>query len=102
MSSKVIGCRSGPGSTTRPRSTVPATAVRLTVVKLTWRSPPATPSRLASRNAPSVAARMREPSTVTVIVAPPGIGASRNSIAELPSWLGTIVPASFVPSAALA
>ena len=79
MSSKVIGNRSGPGSTTRPTSLVPLTDNWPTVVNDTLAAPPATLLPSASRKAPSAAARICEPSTCTVMRAAPGIGLARNN-----------------------
>ena len=76
---------------------VPVTAVWPTVVNTVWRRPPAWPSPSASRNTPSAAARMRPPSTVTVICDEPGMGASKNSQAQVPLPPGTMVAASLAP-----
>ena len=102
MSSKVIGSRSGPGSTTLPSSLAPVTDVVLTVAKLQARSPPATPLLSASRKLPSCAARIAPPFRCNVTCAPPGIGWSKKSQAKLPSSAGTIVVASLLPSGAVA
>ena len=101
-SSKVIGSRSSPGSTTLPTRRVPASTVLLTVMKLASACPPAVPLPSASRKAPSAAARIRLPSTCTVMRAPPGMGAVKNSQAKLPSVAGTMVAASLLPSGPVA
>ncbi|EXI82909.1 MAG: hypothetical protein AW10_00143 [Candidatus Accumulibacter appositus] len=102
MSSKVIGCRSGPGSTTLPTSRVPATAVRLTVLKVLVSRPPPVPLPSASRKAPSCWARIAEPLTCSVICEAPGKGLVKNNQAKLPSSAGTMLAAILLPSGAVA
>ena len=102
MSSKVPGSRSGPGSTTRPTILVPVMGALLTVVNVTCAVPPETPLPSPSRKAPSAAARIADPTTWTVILAPPGSGLVGNSQAYVPSAAATIVMSSFLPSGPVA
>ncbi|KFB74023.1 MAG: hypothetical protein AW09_000700 [Candidatus Accumulibacter phosphatis] len=101
MSSKVIGFRSSPGSSSRPLIVVPAIGVTLTVVKRDTNVPPAVPSPSASSAWPSLA-RMPSPTTWIVIVDAPGSGFFRNSQAKRPSAAGTIVAASLAPVVSVA
>src|SRR5262245_35425156 len=100
-SSNVMGFRSGPGSATAPESDVPGRFARLTVVNRKVSLLPGVPLPAASSRAPS-AARMLEPSTVTVIVEPPVIGLVKNNQANVPSLAGTIVAGNFVPVVSVA
>src|SRR3954470_15241778 len=100
-SSNVIGLRSGPGSATTPDSDVPGRFARLTVVNRNVSLLPGVPVPAASSRDPS-AARMVEPSMVTVIVEPPGIGFVKNSQAKVPPADGTMVAASFAPVVSVA
>src|SRR5205823_13945418 len=100
-SSNVIGFRSGPGSATTPDNDVPGRFARLTVVNRKVSLLPGVPLPAASSSEPS-AARIVEPSTVTVIVEAPGIGFVKNSQAKVPSAAGTMVAASFAPVVSVA
>ena len=74
-SSGVPGTSSGPGSAIIPSIVVPVTPVVLTVVNVSLSvEPVVTPVPAASRNAPSAAARINDPTTFSVIIDEPGSG----------------------------